>query len=136
MADKRHIELDEIKIKEIFDAKFKAGLAAKFDTKLTAAIKASSTLTTDPPKTKPPKGVGVLGTLTLKLKDKLLMGEISWAFTTWPDKPPAILGGGKSSGGTEVDPNKIGADDVDFVVDTLVKAFASKVIPALAALKI
>ncbi len=130
MADKTYVNVATINVKDIFDPKYKSSLPKTMTTSICKALDGSSKFTTKPPSDKKAEGFFVSGTVSLKKTGKGIEATLSLPMATWPGK--SMFGAVSEEAAIELDdPSKVSDDDVDAVIEALLKDAQSDLIKAL-----
>ena len=125
MANKAYVEVTT-SVKPTGNLKPKATVKNDLQTGMEKAVDASSKLTTNKASAKSPVSFEFDGALQLKCDGKILNGQLSTSLSQLPQG--GMFAAGSLKVGTEVrNPAKID-EDIDFVVEEIVKEFKNKVV--------
>lgn len=130
MADQTYVELDHIGVQKTFDNKYKAVAVKKISKAVTDGIDGSSKLTKKAPTGDDPKGLTVLGNVTISQGDKGVQAEVEWTLSYWPAKSVFGRAHSKTPWLEVRKPEKID-NDVNDALDALGDDFEKKIVPVL-----
>jgi hypothetical protein len=130
MADKTYVNVATTTVKDVFDPKYKSSLPKTITESISKAIDRSAKFTTKPPSDKKAGGFFVTASVSLKNTGKQLQATISVPYTTWPGK--SILGTVSEEADMDLDdPDKVSDDDVDAVIQAVLKDAQADLLKAL-----
>lgn len=128
---KIYVQVNKFAVKDIFDPKHKSRMPGLMQKAVEKAVKGSSKLTLDVPKEKGATGFSLDGSLESLAPDaagKKLSGKCSMAISSWPGKSLKSMPSGTAAIAIS-GADKIGAGDVDAIVDAAVASAMKSAVP-------